>query len=326
MPLDPTMLSSLTSTAPGAIGSMPTFADFSSLATNWMNQKYSRRMYDRQLSDTRALRDEANQYNSPSAQMQRFKEAGLNPNLIYGQGNAGNTTALPAPSGGHVDFKSSQGSRPPDNAMASLLGAADLKIKQAQADNLRVENSVMLQDAALRKLQVERGGFDLDLEREARPFTLGTRRSTSERGQFDLDFLRDTRDYSADAIREHVRQMSTQTDLSINRDAREAVALSTTVDEAIERMAKSRSDRATSSLERAKIAQEVRLLKDDKQLREWEVKLSQMNLTPHDGMWNRIIGSYLSDHFSEGNYGRFPSARTPVLPRGYTPLSHPTNH
>lgn len=31
-----------------------------------------------------------NRYNHPAQQMARFKEAGLNPNLIYGQGNAGN--------------------------------------------------------------------------------------------------------------------------------------------------------------------------------------------------------------------------------------------
>ena len=36
-----------------------------------------------------------NQYNSPAAQMQRYKAAGLNPNLIYGQGNSGNATSLP---------------------------------------------------------------------------------------------------------------------------------------------------------------------------------------------------------------------------------------
>jgi len=36
-----------------------------------------------------------NQYNTPQAQMTRFKQAGLNPNLIYGQGNAGNASASP---------------------------------------------------------------------------------------------------------------------------------------------------------------------------------------------------------------------------------------
>lgn len=36
-----------------------------------------------------------NLYNSPEAQMNRFKAAGLNPHLIYGQGNAGNASGTP---------------------------------------------------------------------------------------------------------------------------------------------------------------------------------------------------------------------------------------
>ena len=35
------------------------------------------------------------EYNSPQSQMQRFQEAGLNPNLIYGQGSNGNMTSAP---------------------------------------------------------------------------------------------------------------------------------------------------------------------------------------------------------------------------------------
>lgn len=36
-----------------------------------------------------------NEYNTPAAQMQRFMDAGLNPNLIYGQGSAGNSGSAP---------------------------------------------------------------------------------------------------------------------------------------------------------------------------------------------------------------------------------------
>ena len=38
----------------------------------------------------------ANEYNSPSNQMSRFKSAGLNPNLIYERGDSGNASSLPA--------------------------------------------------------------------------------------------------------------------------------------------------------------------------------------------------------------------------------------
>lgn len=42
-----------------------------------------------------AMWHEQNKYNSPEAQMQRFKDAGLNPHLIYGQGNSGNAGSPP---------------------------------------------------------------------------------------------------------------------------------------------------------------------------------------------------------------------------------------
>lgn len=40
----------------------------------------------------RELWNENNAYNTPAAQMSRFKEAGLNPHLIYGKGTSGNAT------------------------------------------------------------------------------------------------------------------------------------------------------------------------------------------------------------------------------------------
>jgi len=36
-----------------------------------------------------------NEYNSPLNQMKRLKEAGLNPNLMYGKGTVGNATTMP---------------------------------------------------------------------------------------------------------------------------------------------------------------------------------------------------------------------------------------
>jgi hypothetical protein len=53
--------------------------------TNQSQLSYSREMYDKQRADALADWNRQNQYNSPKEQMMRFKEAGLNPNLIYGQ-------------------------------------------------------------------------------------------------------------------------------------------------------------------------------------------------------------------------------------------------
>lgn len=46
-----------------------------------------------------------NAYNSPEAQMQRFKNAGLNPHLIYGQGNSGNASSMPQYQPANIQYR-----------------------------------------------------------------------------------------------------------------------------------------------------------------------------------------------------------------------------
>lgn len=54
------------------------------------NKKQAELAYQRDLENISAM----NKYNSPQSQMERFKEAKLNPNLIYQQGNPGNQSQL----------------------------------------------------------------------------------------------------------------------------------------------------------------------------------------------------------------------------------------
>lgn len=59
--------------------------------TNLMNRQIAKdaQIYDQKMWNLQ------NEYNSPAAQMQRFQDAGLNPNLMYGQGSSGNATNAP---------------------------------------------------------------------------------------------------------------------------------------------------------------------------------------------------------------------------------------
>lgn len=63
---------------------------------NWIRQA---QMYDTQRKDALADRDFMNAYNSPAEQMKRLKGAGLNPNLVYGQGVQGATGQTSQPRG-----------------------------------------------------------------------------------------------------------------------------------------------------------------------------------------------------------------------------------
>lgn len=103
-----------------------------------------------------------NAYNTPAMQMQRMKEAGLNPNLVYGSG-AGQTTASPPPKAPVPQV---------DNELASLAQMSltpmislyqDWQVKKAQIDNLQAETRSKQTMNMLNNLKVLQ-------EQERRPF------------------------------------------------------------------------------------------------------------------------------------------------------------
>lgn len=57
------------------------------------NRKAAQKIQREQASANEQYLAQQNEYNSPASQMQRFQDARLNPNLIYGQGNPGNQSA-----------------------------------------------------------------------------------------------------------------------------------------------------------------------------------------------------------------------------------------
>lgn len=98
---------------------------------NSSNLELAKYSFDRSMAAWR----EQSEYNSPLNQLKRYQEAGLNPNLIYGQMNEGNASSAPqmsTPTSGRV-------------SPIDLLGQyaqiqnlqADMEVKQAQAANLR---------------------------------------------------------------------------------------------------------------------------------------------------------------------------------------------
>lgn len=62
-------------------------------AQNYQNYQYSRELAKYQNELNMQSWNMQQDYNTPKNQMARFKAAGLNPNLIYGQGNSGNASS-----------------------------------------------------------------------------------------------------------------------------------------------------------------------------------------------------------------------------------------
>lgn len=62
---------------------------------NRKTRKWNEKMYNQQKADALENWNRQNAYNSPEAQMARLQEAGLNPNLVYGNGTVANSSSAP---------------------------------------------------------------------------------------------------------------------------------------------------------------------------------------------------------------------------------------
>jgi len=107
------------------------------------SRRWSEKMNAWQRGDALADYHMQNAYNSPASQMERLKAAGLNPNLVYGNGvqasNAGPVRSASAPSSPVTKTNiNAQG------AISQYLNAQQMKL---QNDNLKAQNTVLLEQA-----------------------------------------------------------------------------------------------------------------------------------------------------------------------------------
>lgn len=93
--------------------------------TNKQNVKMQERINERNIQEARDAEERERAYNDPSAQMERLKAAGLNPNLIYGSGTeTGTLNARAATSDAAVR----------QNPLDKLRTGAELKMLRSQAE------------------------------------------------------------------------------------------------------------------------------------------------------------------------------------------------
>ncbi|WNK13892.1 MAG: DNA pilot protein [Microvirus sp.] len=94
----------------------------------------------------------SNEYNSPSAQMARYKQAGLNPNLIYGQGSPGNApNVLPQYRGAQL----SANYKAPINVAGALNNAIETKLALQRLANEREQGKILQSEAVKKSVEAD---------------------------------------------------------------------------------------------------------------------------------------------------------------------------
>lgn len=262
----------------------------SQAAQNKKARKWQLKMYEVQRMD--ALKDWTmqNEYNSPAAQMQRLKMAGLNPNLVYGNGA---TTTAGAPR------SSDAGNWNPQAPQIDLGGAFgtglsayyDTQIKEAQTDNLKAQNTVLLQEGLLKAAQV----LDVTASSEQR-------RQTTKGMVFDLGVKEELRQNSIEVARQGLHKMIADTQYTLNANETQIAMRQPNLTKALEEILTLRAQRANTVMEKQKIHQQIEMLKKDNTYRQMEIDLLKQGVGPNSPFYAKIIARILGDSNAERKY------------------------
>lgn len=112
--------------------------------------KYSKKLMKYQNELNRQNWEATNAYNAPESVMSRYRAAGLNPNLIYGNGTVTPASPLPQPTGGSVK----------QNMQGAVATGMPALLTKAQIANLSIQNDNLKQDTVIKANQAE--GLKLD--------------------------------------------------------------------------------------------------------------------------------------------------------------------
>lgn len=178
------------------------------------NQRaYDENWWHKQNAYNRELWDMENKYNSPAAQMARYKAAGLNPNLIYGQSNTGGSISTAqfeserprAAQKASPTYGNYNAVAPQFDLQNGILSAMELRQRQAQTDAIKASTEVSKQDALLRATQIANTAAD------------------TANKNFALGLNSDLRQTSVDAAKANLRTLIQTLDISAQRNTREGL-------------------------------------------------------------------------------------------------------
>ena len=157
-------------------------------SANKQNLKLAEYQYSKDLE----MWNRQNEYNSPSEQMKRFQEAGLNPNLVAGQGNSGNASQMPNYNAPTISY---------DQKLPLVTNVlqtfADLDMKQAQTDKIKEEANVVKAQNDLINIQRQ-----FWLKSEWNKYMEGWYRSDMSNLEFQTRLFNFERDYGVKARRD----------------------------------------------------------------------------------------------------------------------------
>lgn len=242
---------------------------------NRLSRDFSREMYEKQYKDNIAFWQMQNQYNDPKQQIERLRNAGLNPALLYGGSGAG--ASGQAGSIATPDVKSAQFSTVDFGALGGMLGNIyDLELKQDQSNLLKSQTATQLELAGYYRAQAERSGFD-------------------------LDFSKEYRQTSGDMQRELLRQQRISNKVKLQENERAKLLVANTLSQGFEQVLRSRAERERIGADTDRIRAAIEDIRQSAELKMHENRLRAQGQSFKDPLTSRLIGKAVSAYLDSKN-------------------------
>lgn len=266
-------------------GASAIYNGISNKNANSKSKKYAEQRYNVERRDALADFNSQNTYNSPAEQMKRLKMAGLNPNLVYGNG-AATQAAAPIRSSDSKSISTVPHQIPAGSAGSAVSSIYDLKAKKLQTDNLQKQLDV--QDAQIESMRVQNGKTLADTD-----FS----RLNYSNSEFDLKMKKYLEQNSLDMAAANlnktnadITQTQANTTYTLDNNARSALLAANTIAQGVEAIAMSQAKRASIPLERSEIRARIKSLGLDAKLKSLEYDMRKKGLNPSDPYITRQIG------------------------------------
>lgn len=252
--------------------------------TNLRTRQFADNMYSRQRQDALSDYQMQNDYNSPTSQMKRLREAGLNPNLVYGNGNT-STAAATVKSSTAPSWQPHAPQVDPGSIGNTVRDYFDTKVKQQTIDNLKAQNTNIVEDTVLKQSQsyaTLKAAGKTDAEIATLQFELGQKNR-----------MADTQFSSAQAnlekTKSEVEKIQADKNYTINQDERAAIQTTTSVQEAAVRILKMRAETSKIPSEKAEIQARIKNIEADTKIKTADGELKNKGVQPHDALWQRTL-------------------------------------
>lgn len=207
---------------------------------NKKTREWNEKMYGLQRSHALVDWEMQNKYNSPAAQMERLRAAGLNPNLVYGHGATAEASPIRS-----TDVKGWNPQAPTFDA-GSVMGAyMDTKVRQAQVDNLDAQHALLEQELANKRANEAKTYADIVLKGSQRDYT----DTKTQLSGVDLQYAVRTKEISLEAMRaainktlQDTQKSKAETQFRLSENERRSVTTKMSLREAVERIALMRAN------------------------------------------------------------------------------------